>query len=153
MNNKAYLFYSASCLMVGLAIGYLAARVKDGNAAANAYQSFKFIDLAESQERAFEAYQRESPAVAIYSMNEALDKLEDAKRFGLSPFMNQRMIAFDLMLTHARLTRLYTETDQTNRSAQNLAEALGYAKTDSNLAITNESTLMDFVAKIGRNVK
>lgn len=120
---------------------------------ANAYSSLKFIDLADSEQRAFEACRHESPPIAIYALNEALNRLEEAKHFGASPFMSEPMVALDLMLTHARLARLYSETGQTNLSSSHLAEALSYAKTRSNLAITNESTLMDFVSKVGENVK
>ena len=120
---------------------------------ASAYAAFEITDLGESSERAQKAYEHESVPVAIYAMTELLDKQKTAEQVGETAFESRHMISIDLMLTHARLAKLYSEAGQTNLSAQHFAEALRYARADSNLAVTNQNTLMDFVAKIDRGAK
>ena len=153
MNKKAW-FYCGSWLVVGLAIGYMAASASDGRAVSRAFATFRMTDLGEMEHRAFQAYQHESSLVGIYAQTEALDKLKDAKQYGLAPFMSAQMVSFDMMLTHARLAKLYAETGQTNLSAQHFADALTCAKeTDNGQGITNESALMELVTKIDKAVK
>jgi hypothetical protein len=110
-------------------------------------------DIGESQRRAFQTYQHASAPVAIYALTESLDKLKDVEQTGGTKYLGKRALSIDMMLTHARLAKLYAMTGQTNLSAQNLAEALSYAKTDSNLTITNRDSLMDFVAKFDKGAK
>jgi hypothetical protein len=71
---------------------------------------------------------------------------------GNTNFLDKKIMAIDMMLTHARLAKLYAETGQTNLSEQHIAEALNYAK-DGIRLITNEVVLMDFVAKLDKVVK
>ena len=99
------------------------------------------------------AYQHDSVPVAIYALTEVLDKQKVAEQFGETPLLSKQMISIDLMLTHARLAKLYAEAGQTNLSAQHIDEALRYAKVDRNLEITNQDELMDFVAKIDKGAR
>jgi len=110
-------------------------------------------DLGEFSGRAQKAYQHESLPVAIYALTELLDKQMAAEQIGETAFMSKQVISIDLMLTHARLAKLYAEAGQTNSCEQHFIEALNCAKADSKLAITNRETLMDFLAKIDKGAK
>jgi hypothetical protein len=151
MNKKSF-FYCCGCLVVGLAVGYFYARVSAGSVVANTFALLNFTDLGETDERAFQAYQHDSAPVGIYALTEVLDKQTKAAQFGGKPFMNRRMISIDLMLTHARLAKLYDESGQTNLSEQHVVEALNCAKEWSPF-ITNKIILMDIVAKIDKGAK
>ena len=152
MSKKAW-FCCGGFLIAGLAIGYVAAQVRDGGIIANTLACLEMTNLGESSERAQKAYQHESLPVAIYALTELLDKQKAAEQIGETAFMSKQIISIDLMLTHARLAKLYTEAGQTNLSEQHFTEALNYAKADSKLTITNRETLMDFVAKIDKGTK
>lgn len=152
MSRNSWL-YCIGYLVLGLIVGYFYAQARAGRAAANAYAAFEITDLGESAEHAQKAYEHDSVPVAIYAMTELLDKQKAAEQIGETAFESRQMISIDLMLTHARLAKLYGEVGQTNLSRQHIAEALRYAKSDSNLAITNRDSLMVFVAKIDEGAK
>jgi hypothetical protein len=151
MNRKSW-FYCGVCLVAGLAVGYFCAQARDGRAAANMFAILKFMDLGESSERAMHAYQHEGGPVGIYALTEYLDKQTAYDQMGNTNIFNKKMMAIDMMLTHARLAKLYTESGQTNLSEQHIAEALNYAQ-DGMRLITNEVVLMDFVAKLDKVAK
>ncbi len=151
--SKHSWFYCIGCLVLGVIVGYFYAEARAGRAVANAYAAFEITGLGESSGHAQKAYEHESVPVAIYAMTELLDKQTAAEQVGETAFESKRMISIDLMLTHARLAKLYSEAGQTNLNAQHLAEALRYARADSNLVITNEETLMDFVAKVDKGAR
>jgi len=152
MSKKAWLS-CGGCLIAGLAIGYFGAMAKYGSTVANTLACLEMVDLGDSGNRAFQAYQHESIPVAIYSLSEYLDKLKAAEQAGATPFVSSQILSIDMMLTHARLAKLYGQTGQTNLSEQHFSEALDCAKADSKLTITNRDGLMDFVAKIDKGAK
>lgn len=152
MNKKSY-YYCIGCLVVGLAVGYIYAWNRDGRVLAIAFATLEIKDLGETAERAQKAYHHESIPVAVYAMTELLDKQKAAEQIGQTAFMSRQMISIDLMLTHARLAKLYAEVGQTNLSAKHIEQALSYAKIDSKLTITNRVGLMDFVAKIDKGAE
>jgi|SRR5208282_1412001 len=151
--SKKSLFYCIACLLVGVAVGCFYTQARTGRVVANTFATLEFSDLGESSERAQNAYQHENAPVAIYALTEVLDKQKAAERIGETAFISKQIISIDLMLTHARLAKLYAQVGQTNLSAQHIEEALDYARTDSKLAITNKDTLMDFVAKIDKGTR
>lgn len=99
------------------------------------------------------AYEHESIPVAIHAMTELLDKQKIAEQAGETAFLSRQMISIDLMLTHARLGKLYSETGQADLSAEHFTEALKYAKAHGNLGITNQEMLMNFVAQIDKGAR
>lgn len=151
--SKHSLLYCIGCLVLGLVVGYFYARASAGRVVANTFATLEFTDLGESSEHAMKAYQHDSVPVAIYALTEVLDKLKAAEQLGETPLLSKQIISIDLMLTHARLAKLYAEAGQTNLSARHIDEALRYAKVDSNLEITNQDELMDFVAKIDKGAR
>jgi hypothetical protein len=152
MNKKSWI-YCCGCLIIGLAVGYLYAQASAGHGVANTFALLKFTDLAETEDRAFQAYQHESSPVGIYALSEALDMEKAAEKAGATRFVSSQMLSIDMMLTHARLAKLYEQTGQTNLSERHFSEALDCAKADSKLTMTNRDTLMDFVAKIDKGAK
>jgi hypothetical protein len=152
MNKKSWV-YCCGYLIIGLAVGYLYAQASAGRVVANTFALLKFTDLAEEEDRAFRAYQHESNSVGIYALSKALDMEKEAEQFGETPYINKHILSIDMMLTHARLAKLYDQAGQTNLSEQHFIEAGNCAKADSNLTITNREELMDFVAKIDKGAK
>jgi hypothetical protein len=152
MTTKSWLC-CGGCLVVGLAVGYFYAQASAGRVVANKFASLEILDLGDSENRTFQAYQHETIPVAIYALTELLDKQKAAELIGETTFMSKQIISIDLMLTHARLAKLYAEAGQTNLSERHFTEALNYAKADSKLTITNRETLMDFVAKIDKGAR
>jgi hypothetical protein len=153
MNKKAWLFCIGS-LIVGLVIGCFAELIWAGGTIANTIACLEMTSVGEMENRAFQAYLHESAPVAIYALTQALNKEKEAEQLGGTPFMSKQIISVDLLLTHARLAKLYAQTGQTNLSSQHFEEALNYAKTEGKLqTITNQAALLDFVAKIDKGVK
>ena len=150
MSKKAWL-NCIGCLIVGFAIGYFYAQAVIGKHIADYYASINLIVLGESGNRAYRAYQHESSSVAIYALAENLDKLKQAEDIGETPFISKQILSIDLMLTHARLAKLYAETGQTNLSSQHIVEALDYAKSGGKFSeITNQAALMEMLAKFDK---
>ncbi|MEI6195224.1 MAG: hypothetical protein WCS42_12935 [Verrucomicrobiota bacterium] len=152
MSKKAW-YCCGVCLIAGMAIGYVSAQVRDGGIIANTMACLNLTDLGESSKRAQNAYQHESRPVAIYALTELLDKQNATDHIGETAFMSKQIISIDLMLTHARLAKLYAEDGQTNLSEQHFNEAINCAKVGKKSTITNRDTLMDFVTKIDRGAK
>jgi hypothetical protein len=152
MSKHSWL-YCIGCLVLGLVVGYFYARASAGRVAANTFATLEFTELGESSERAMKAYQHDSVPVAIYALTEVLDRQKAAEQTGETPLFSKQILSIDLMLTHARLAKLYAEAGQTNLSAQHFDEALRYAKLDSNLEITNQDELMGFLAKIDKGAR
>ena len=68
--------------------------------------------------------------------------------------MGKPMLRSDMMLTHARLAKLYAETGQTNLSAQHVAQALACAKVAGHWSlVTNWTTLEELVGEIDRRAR
>jgi hypothetical protein len=147
---KRSFFYCIVSLVLGLLAGYFYAEDRANRAAANAYAALQILDLGQSSEHAWKAYQHESKPVAIYALTELLDKQQAV---GETSFFSRQEISVDLILTHARLAKLYDDVGQTNLSALHITEALRYASANSNLAISNQDSLVDFVAKIDKGSK
>jgi hypothetical protein len=128
--------------------------VSAGRAAARTFALLKFTELGEAEARASQAYQHESSPVAIYALSEALEAEQETAQSGGTPFLSKQSLSMDLMLTHARLAKLYRKTGRTNLSAQHLAEALKYTgAANNNQGITNEAALIDFVARVDKGAQ
>ena len=152
MSKKVWIV-CGGCLITGLVIGYYAAKGRDGSVAANTMAILQFTDMAQAEARAIQAYKHESVPVAIYAMTELLQRQKAAEQIGETPFLSKQIMSVDLMLTHARLAKLYGEAGETNLSEQHFAEALHYAEADGKPAITNRDTLMGFVEKIDKGAR
>ncbi len=69
--------------------------------------------LSEDAQRSFYAYKHESKPVAIYALSEHLLALKRAKDIPVNArLLNDRGLYLELMLTHARVAKLYAETEQ-----------------------------------------
>jgi hypothetical protein len=153
MTKEAWFFCGGGViagLVAGMAIGDIAAQTGAGRGAANMFQTLKFTELGDSENRAYQAYQHESIPVAIYALSVSLDKMKEAAQIGETRLLSKEILATDLMLTHARLAKLYEQTGQSDVAAQHLNEALNYAKAGRQTWITNRDSLMNFVAKLDK---
>ena len=146
--NKHSLLYCIGCLVLGIVVGYFYSQARAGRAVANSIGYLQMMDLAQSEERAMQAYQHDSVPVAIYAMTELLNEQKAAEQNWGTAFPGKHIVSLDLMFTHARLAKLYAEAGQTNLSAEHIAEALQYDK-----GITNQDELMDFVSKVDKGVR
>ena len=156
MSKKPYLF-AFGCFIVGVLIGvggaYFCGMAYWGKQTADCLALMKEMEVAESGERAFAAYQHESPQVAIYALSQYLDTLKKAEELAgeNAVFMTESGINFDTMLAHARLAKVYAAAGQPDRSTQHITEALGRAGQDRKLqSISNETALMEIVARIDK---
>ena len=152
MSKQAWLFCGAGFvagLVAGIAIADFAGHASEGAGATQMFSTLKFTELASSEERAFEAYKHQSPPIAIYALSESLDKMKEAEQYGEGPLLNKQILGDEMILAHARLAKLYTQTGETNLAARHFAEALRNAKESGRSSwFTNRDTLMQFVAKI-----
>jgi hypothetical protein len=159
MSNKMVLVTSLACLMGGLLLGaaavYLVESGRNVRGGADRADTSEFIKLGETGERAFSAYRHETKPVAIYELSQylaALQKAEDSP--GLAAYMPKGGLRSDMMLTHARLAKLYAATDQPSLSTQHIAQALECAKTAGPWSsVKNWTALEQRVARIDRNAK
>jgi hypothetical protein len=153
MSKKAW-FCSIGSLIVGLVIGYFAAQARDGSVIANYMAILQLTEMGNVSDRAFQAYQHESSPVAIYAFTEALERLKDAEDFGATPYYPKQMMAFDGLMLHARLAKLYLTAGQTNLCQQQVADALKCVQDiPACQAVTNQAALMELVAKADRKIK
>jgi hypothetical protein len=140
-------------VLLGVAGACFCGMAYSGKRIANGLTLLKEMEIAESGQRAFAAYQHESPQVAIYAMSQYLDTLKKAEEFAgeNAVFMTKHGVNFDTMLAHARLAKVYAAAGQTDHSRQQIAEALARATRDQKLrSITNEATLAEIVARIDK---
>jgi hypothetical protein len=152
MSKKAYLI-AFGCFIVGVLLGVGGGMAYWGKQTAQGLALMKEMEIAQYGERAFAAYQHESPQVAIYALSQYLDLLAETEELAgeNAVFMTKRGINFDTMLAHARLARVYLAAGQSDRSAQHIAEALGRASRDQRHgSITNEAILMEIVARMDK---
>ncbi len=155
MSKNATFFLSLGCLLLGLVVGiagtYLVIMPRYTKRAAEMFFTAEAYKLGEAAERSFHAYKHESKPVAIYALSEYLLALKKAEDIPENVrLVNDRGFYLDLMLAHARLGRLYAETEQTNLSGEHFSEALRCAR-EPNQAITNQASLLEFVDRIDRN--
>jgi len=152
MSKKAYII-AFGCFIVGVLLGVGGSMAYWGKQTAQGLALMKEMEIAQYGERAFAAYQHESPQVAIYALSQYLDLLAETEELAgeHAVFMTKRGINFDTMLAHARLAKVYAAAGQSDRSAQHIAEALGRAGRDQRPgSITNEAMLMEIVARIDK---
>jgi hypothetical protein len=150
MSKKAWIVCGGS-LIAGLVIGYLVAMERDGSTIATMLAIQQLTETGQASDRAFQAYQHESSPVAIYALTEALDRLKTAEDFGATPIYPKPMMAFDGLMLHGRLARLYLTTGQTSSCEQQVADALKCAQDiPACRAITNQAALMKLIAKADR---
>ena len=154
MNEKTWLF-GCACLITGLVIGYFAMQIKEDRDITNALAVHQFNNTAEIEDRAFQAYRHEDSPIAIYALNEALDKLQSDEDQGETPFMSMKIIRSDEMLTEGRLAKLYLNMGQTNSGEQHVTEALKYAQDlpAYRETVTNQATLMQVIAAFDKSAK
>lgn len=153
MSKKAWIIYGG-CLIIGLVIGYFVAMARDGGTIANVLAIQQLIDTGQANDRAFQAYQHESNPVAIYALTEALDRLKSAEDFGATPIYTEQMMAFDGMMLHGRLARLYLTSGQTNLCEQQITDALKCAQDiPACRAVTNQAALMELITKADKGAK
>jgi hypothetical protein len=68
---------------------------------------------------------------------------------GCTGLIPKDAILLDMMLTHARLAKLYADTDQANLSLQHVNEALACARSaDKWSSVTNQTSLQALVDRI-----
>jgi hypothetical protein len=159
MSKNTYLFCVA-CFLAGLLLGVVGsirfAATYWGKQVAYGLTVVKEKEVFEAEQRAFEAYQHETPLVAIYALNQylaALKKAEVDVGHG-SVLMTKRSINSGLIFTHARLAKVCAEAGQSDISAQHAAEALRCAGQDSDFRfITNRATLSEVLSGVDKGAK
>jgi hypothetical protein len=150
MSKKAWIVCSG-CLLVGWAVGYLVEMARAGSTIAKFLAIQQLTETGQASDRAFQAYQHESSPVAIYAFTEALDRLKTAEDFGPTPIFPKQMMAFDGLLLHGRLARLYLTSGQTNLCEQQVDDAIKCAQdVPACRAIINQAALMELIAKADR---
>jgi hypothetical protein len=150
MSKKAYIIASG-CFIVGILLGVVASTAYWGKQTVQGLALIKEMEIARYGERAFAAYQNESPQVAIYALSQYLDLLAEAEALAgdQAVFMTKNNINFDAMLAHARLAKVYSAAGQSDRSTEQVAKALERASRDQRRErITNETMLMETVAQV-----
>lgn len=155
--NSVIFFLSLGCLVLGVILGiagsYLVIMPHYTKMASRTFFTAEAYKLGEDAQRSFYAYKHETKPVAIFALSEHLLALKKAKDIPeKARLLNDRGLYLELMLTHARVAKLYAETDQTNLSVEHFSEALKCAEEAGDGAtITNQTTLQAMVDRIDRN--
>jgi hypothetical protein len=159
VSKKAY-FIAVGCFLGGLLLGVSGTcffgMAYWGKQTAEGLALIQEMEIAESGQLAFAAYQQETPQVAIYALSQYLDRLKKAEEIGgdNAVFMTKNGLNFDTMLAHARLAKVYAAAGQSDRSTRQIAEALRRARQDRKLqAITNETVLTEIVARMDKSAR
>ena len=89
MSKKAYII-AAGCFIVGVLLGVVASTAYWGKQTMQGLALLKEMEIARYGERAFAAYQNESPQVAIYALSQYLDLLAETEALAVDQavFMN-----------------------------------------------------------------
>jgi hypothetical protein len=155
--SSVIFFVSLGCLLLGVMLGiagtYLVIMPHCTKMASRTFFTSEAYKLGEDAQRSFHAYKHESKPVAIYALSEHLAALKKAKDIPENArLLNDRGLYLELMLAHARVAKLYAETEQTNLSAEHFSEALKCAaEAGDGAAITNQISLQATVDRIDRN--
>jgi hypothetical protein len=105
-------------------------------------------EISELGKKSFDAYQHESQPIAIYALTQFLDTLKDAEpRCSDNPLLlTKRDIHFAMMLTHARLAKIYVAMGKSELSQMHVTNALRYASMERDYqTITNQAMLDDLL--------
>jgi hypothetical protein len=152
MSKKASLI-AFGCFIIGVGSTYFFGMGYWSKQTANGLALIKELEIAESSQQTFAAYQHESPQVAIYALSQYLDALKKAEAIGSENpvIMTKDVINCDMMLAHARLAKVYAAAGQPELSAQHIAEALKRASQDRKLqTITSEAVLSEILTRIDK---
>jgi hypothetical protein len=153
MNKKTWIL-GGGCFIAGLVIGHIVALAQAGKTVANTLAVVQLTETGEACNRAFQAYQHESSPVAIYALSAAVERLKSAEDFGATTLYTKEMMAFDGVMLHGRLARLYLAAGETNSCEDHVAEALKRAQNIPALqTVTNQTALMELIAKADRKTK
>ena len=122
---------------------------KYGSTVANTLACLEMSQTGEADDRAFQAYHTKAVESAIYALTEALDRLKTAEDFGETLYLTKQMMAFDGLMLHGRLARVYLTAGQTNLCEQQVADAARTSVQDipACRTITNQAALMELIAK------
>ena len=157
--KKNVALIACGCFALGLVVGAVGTHIVTtciaGKRAADAMAIEQFVRVGEASERAGAAYRHESKPVAIYAQSQLVIELNKAAgNEGYVSTLPEGIVPFDTMLAHARLAKLYGETQQAERSTQQVAQALECAKRARNCsAVTNWAALVKLVERIDRNAR
>lgn len=150
-------FISVGWFFLGVLCGFMTSIwIAEARSAQTTMESLKLIKEAEIGDygmRAQKAYQRESPAVGIYALNQYLDLLRQNETFltNGAKLMSASSINYDRMVAYARVAQLHQRAGQTNEAAQALAQAAEYAQRNLRLLMfTNASSLAELVRRLDR---
>lgn len=146
MSKKAYII-SAGCFILGIIIGAGVTLSYSGKIGAEGMFLTRAAALSRSYNQATDAYQHESTQVAIYASSQYLATLDADEQLGENLLMPT--FSLEMAVTHGRLAELYKESEQSDAIAQQVSEALKYAKDSGALWVTNETMLAKFVARSG----
>lgn len=126
MSKKAYII-AAGCFIVGILSRVVASTAYWGKQTMQGLALLKEMEIARYGERAFAAYQNESPQVAIYALSQYLDLLAETEALAgdQAVFMTKDGINFDAMLAHARLAKVYSAAGQSDRERRKLTPSPG----------------------------
>jgi hypothetical protein len=146
LKKKSILIIALS-LALGLFIGGLAISIYFGNSVGNTIQIMGLEYRADWEKRAFQAYQKESPDVAIW----ALENLADILQRQASVMKNdESLIQKDLVLTYARLAIACQAKGNMEKCRTNLQKSFNYALEVYSDEFKTEQELLKFVKNLDK---
>ncbi|HHD92423.1 MAG TPA: hypothetical protein ENL06_02240 [Candidatus Portnoybacteria bacterium] len=141
--NKKTLFTSILCLTISLFVGAIGAFLIINNTVKDTILSSNFQYMQEWEAKTYQAYKKEDSKTAIWALNNLIDILKRYKKV----YPHNKVIQTDLLLSYARLAKLYRAQGDNVAYRKSVSKALHIAREQDN-NIKSEKDLLNFLEKI-----
>lgn len=139
-------------LLAGIALGYLAGLFHATRTIIPALDFFGHSHLFKFMDSAQAAYQKESPEIAVWALEQLADRLnEQLEQEYESRWFPREVVKMDLMLAYARLAKLL-ETQDPQCSQEYVQKALQIGSKRCEDEIISEQKLFEFLARVDSNI-
>ena len=119
MRDLLLAFFLGVLIAGGVAAWY---EINQMNQVSNSLKLLKSGEYAAAYTRAMSAYRQEQPAIAIWELTHLLQTEHDELELGI----DRRASLTELMLTHARLAKLYQQQGQEAQAQTNAQQAISF---------------------------
>jgi len=118
-------FAALSSAIVAMVVTGLASYVYHGKVFAEILLLQKTLELHQSEEKSFEAYENEQPEIGVWALENHLEFIQELDDID---YPKEKELQLNSMLTHARLGRLWSKLGDTEKESREVQESLRIAE-------------------------
>ena len=130
-------------ILIGIIIGSFGTMSWVGIKMAKTLLFLKEVELGKSGSMAWEGYNSGNSSIAIWALQQHLKNLDEYSELDW-PYKS--VMEIEIIITHARLAKLYKDSGQTEEKNIHLREALAISQSSDNTtfnSLTNEQSLFN----------